>query len=416
MPREARVRSELVLTDFLTGLARRLQVVDAVRAARAAFLAAAGAILGTAALGYRSSSVWVAVALAAAATGVAMLWRARERWSPGAVASLAERGIPESHNVIFTARELLASADASAPWMQRRVVERAAAIVERASVPAIVPVGRDLVWLGVAATVLTAIAFAMPERVARIGSATAHADRVTVAGLAPLHVIATVTSPTYTGVAAQTVSDPGSLEVIQGGRIALTLSGGAAWTVRFGARRLASIPGIEITPEESGYFAIERQGSEGDRRLVPVTVTPDRAPTVRIESPGRDLLMPSARGSIAVASVASDDFGVQSLELRYTKVSGSGEQFQFVEGSLPLSIARENARSWKASGTFDSRSWACSPGIRSCIAPSRATAVRVQAASPHPTRSSSRSQVRVRSRFPGSNCRRTASGTRSVSR
>ena len=88
MPREARVRSELVLTDFLTGLARRLQVVDAVRAARAALLAAAGAILGTAALGYRSSSVWVAVALAAAATGMAMLWRARERWSPGAVASL----------------------------------------------------------------------------------------------------------------------------------------------------------------------------------------------------------------------------------------------------------------------------------------------------------------------------------------
>ena len=50
MPRDARVRSELVLTDFLTGLARRLQVVDAVRAARAALLAAAGAILGTAAL------------------------------------------------------------------------------------------------------------------------------------------------------------------------------------------------------------------------------------------------------------------------------------------------------------------------------------------------------------------------------
>jgi hypothetical protein len=125
---------------------------------------------------------------------------------------------------------------------------------------------------------------------------------------------------------------------------------------------LASTPGVEIAPEESGYFAIERQGSESDRRLVPVTVTPDRAPTVRIESPGRDLLMPSARGSIAVASVASDDFGLQSLELRYTKVSGSGEQFQFVEGSLPLSISRENARSWKASGAFDLAQLGLQPG------------------------------------------------------
>ena len=73
-------------------------------------------------------------------------------------------------------------------------------------------------------------------------SATPQADRTTVAGLAPLHVIATVTSPPYTGVASETLSDPGSLEVIQGGRIALALSGGAAWTVRFGERRLASTP------------------------------------------------------------------------------------------------------------------------------------------------------------------------------
>ena len=141
---------------------------------RAALLAAAGAILGAAALGYRSSGVWVAITLAAAATAASMLWRARERWSPGAVASLAERGIPESHNVIFTARELLGSAVESAPWMQRRVVERAASIVERASVPAIVPVGRDIFWLGIAAIVLAAIAFGMPQRVARLRSATAH--------------------------------------------------------------------------------------------------------------------------------------------------------------------------------------------------------------------------------------------------
>jgi hypothetical protein len=166
MPPDARVRSELVLTDFLTGLARRLQVVDTVRATRAALLAAAGAILGAAVLGYRSTGVWIAITLAAAATAASMLWRARERWSPGAVASLAERGIPESHNVIFTARELLGSAVESAPWMQRRVWNARFQLSGAPSVPIVRLAG--IFRLGIAAIVLAAIAFGMPQRVARL--------------------------------------------------------------------------------------------------------------------------------------------------------------------------------------------------------------------------------------------------------
>ena len=145
--------------------------------------------------------------------------------------------------------------------------------------------------------------------------------------------------------------------MIQGGRIALALSGGAAWTVRFGERRLPSTPGIEIAPEENGYFAIERQGSESDRRLVPVTVTPDRAPTVRIESPGRDLLMPSA-GLDQVVSVASDDFElhVAGAALR-SHGSGSSSSVQ-----ARCASDSRRARNLEASGGFDLAQLGLQPG------------------------------------------------------
>ena len=36
--------------------------------------------------------------------------------------------------------------------------------------------------------------------------------------------------------------------------------------------------------------------------------------------------------------------------MRYTKVSGSGEQFEFVEGDLPLAIERQDSRAWHGRG------------------------------------------------------------------
>ena len=46
---------------------------------------------------------------------------------------------------------------------------------------------------------------------------------------------------------------------------------------------------------------------------------------------------------------ATDDFGLRGLVLRYTKVSGSGEQFEFTDGEIPLAISRPSAREWRGS-------------------------------------------------------------------
>jgi hypothetical protein len=99
---------------------------------------------------------------------------------------------------------------------------------------------------------------------------------------------------------------------------------------------------------ESTYLAIERaQPGGGERKLIPVVVTPDRAPSIRIEQPGKDLLLPDAQSDVAISAAATDDFGLTVLELRFTKVSGSGEQFEFREGTIPLALERSNPRSWQ---------------------------------------------------------------------
>ncbi len=63
-----------------------------------------------------------------------------------------------------------------------------------------------------------------------------------------------------------------------------------------------------------------------------------------------------------MSAAATDDFGLQSLELRYTKVSGSGEQFEFEEGALPLTIARESGRAWQARTDLALSKFGLAPG------------------------------------------------------
>ena len=52
--------------------------------------------------------------------------------------------------------------------------------------------------------------------------------------------------------------------------------------------------------------------------------------------------------TIDLAIDASDDIGLASLKVRYTKVSGSGERFTFSEGEVPIQFTRANDRAWTA--------------------------------------------------------------------
>jgi hypothetical protein len=191
------------------------------------------------------------------------------------------------------------------------------------------------------------------------------ADEPSGANRAFLH--ATITPPAYIGGAQQLVVDPRRLEAPQGSRVRLTLRpNDVVWRVRFGAQTLPPVADrdavhVDMILNESGYFAIE-DSRTADRRLLPVQVTPDRSPVVRMEAPGKDLLVPDVTPSIRVSAAANDDHGLTLLEIRYTKVSGSGEQFEFEEGTLPLEMDRRNSREWTARGVLSLGRLSLEPG------------------------------------------------------
>jgi hypothetical protein len=216
----------------------------------------------------------------------------------------------------------------------------------------VVPLRRRAATCAGAAALASAVILGVHERTAQVivSSIGQEARRAAAGGLA---IVATLRPPPHITLPPVTLSQPDRLTAVEGTSVLLTFSGPVSpGQVRFGnqaleLRRDAEAARTELTLRESGYFAID---VEGGSRLIPVTVTPDRAPAIKVDRPGRDLVVPTASRAIPVETHATDDFGLTELALRYTKVSGSGEQFEFVEGELPLAIERQNSLAWHGRG------------------------------------------------------------------
>jgi hypothetical protein len=179
---------------------------------------------------------------------------------------------------------------------------------------------------------------------------------------------ATVTPPAYIGSPLRIIENPARIDALQGSRLHLEIRGEGQWRARFGSEPLQvredrGRSAIDFPLDRSGYLAIESgESSAAVRLLIPIAIAPDRAPSIRISAPAKDLLLPDVRQTIGVEASATDDFALQSLELRYTKVSGSGEQFEFKEGALPLSVAPRSDREWDARGQLRLAQLALAPG------------------------------------------------------
>jgi hypothetical protein len=336
-------------TDRLHAIARRLWWRELLRALTAA--APVGALTGAVVLRTNAPgivAVSVGVLTALAVSSMSML-RARDRWSRRAAAHAVEFAHRSSRNVVITAEELARHPERARPWIRSRVFDRAGEVVREVRPADALPLWRDAALLLVIAVLSGGVVLA----VSRLVPTRAHDETATAAPgsssrtSGTLSMIATITPPSYTGLTPQTITNPDRIDALQGSALRLSIEGGGVWRVRFMNERLTA---ETLTLTRSGYLAIEPDGDEGGRgrRLVPVTVTPDRVPTIRIDAPGKDLLVPDAKAVIGVRTLATDDFGLQSLELRYTTSSGSGEQFEFKEGSIPLNIDKSDARNWQA--------------------------------------------------------------------
>jgi hypothetical protein len=340
----------------LTAVRRRTRLKDVLNAVAAGAGAAAVLALGMIAGG--SSRSLASTSAAAALVSASIAIRQRRRWTPREAARLLERASAERTNVIVTAEELLRRPEAARGPIRRRVLVDAVSALDRVDRARAVPL-RGHAAICLVALVLWAGALALPSgRGTAAGEGAGSPTGSEAAGTASgaLRVAATIAPPAYLALSPQHLENPARMEAVAGSRLSLNVSGRAdEWRVRLGARQLETTRGpdgvIAVADlSETTYLAIEHAAAPsqaGSRMLIPVIVTPDRTPSIVVEQPGKDLLFPDSSASVPVAAAATDDFGLRALELRYTRVSGSGEQFDFEEGRVPLEIERTSDRAWK---------------------------------------------------------------------
>ena len=298
-----------------------------------------------------AGSFRIFAALLAAALVIALTLARRSRRD---AAEAIERACPASLNLVVTAEELERHPDRVSAAMGARIATGAARAVANVRASDVVPLGRA--YAALACAVAAAILIS-PRGQTVVQQAVANVvDSVRESAGVGGSVRVSVEPPAYTGRKPVQLVDPERIEALEGSRIRFELPPG--WRVRFGN----AAPAADVIARDSGYFAVEAPAAGAPRRLIPLSVTPDRAPTVRIDAPARDLLLPDDARTIPVAISATDDLGLQMLELRYTKVSGTGEQFEFVEGALPVTLERNSAREWRADARMALGSLQLGPG------------------------------------------------------
>ena len=343
------------LPAFLDRAARRIAwVADAEGAA-----AGLGAAVIVAAAGWsgHESAVWTGVAgLCLLVAGVVF----RRAWTivrtgraPSAAASVEARA-PSCRNLLITASELLEHPSRVPPAIAELVSRKAAGLIESLDLDRLFPVRRANAALG-ATSVLWVAALVV---IAGHPPATPGAVAVPAGSAAITRIDVTVTPPAYTGRPPNSSSDPARVEALAGSRIHLavrTTASTVSMETLGGSQALErGAPGTftgDVLADADGYIAVDPTGPDGrsaGRRLIGLSVTADEPPRVRVTAPGRDLSVLNGNRTIDLVADATDDIGLASLRLRYTKVSGAGEHFTFTEGEVPLAITRVDGRTWTA--------------------------------------------------------------------
>ena len=237
----------------------------------------------------------VAGALIAAGV-VAWRWRSTSRAS---IVRLLERAHPDARNLFVTADELARETLEAKPAVRARVFADAAASAQRLDRAAALPIAR-IAWV----TLLAAFSWSIVEtaHLWRGGLSRAGADvlsRSTSPASAPagtrLHVSVAIQPPAYTGLKETTVVDPEQLDAIEGSALVLSIDASAtSVSVEHEGRARSLTRGaggrfadrLQVT--RPGFLALTTD--DGARRMIPVVVSPDALPSVRLTAPGRDLV------------------------------------------------------------------------------------------------------------------------------
>jgi hypothetical protein len=314
---------------------------------RARWLAAAEAFLFGLAGGAISLAAGALVAVAVAS----WRWRSTPRAS---IVRALERALSDAGNLFVTADELAREALDAKPAVRARVFADAAACAQRLDLRVAFPAARLA-----RVALLAAIAWAAVETVHLWSGSPPAGSGVVSRTASPngaparprLRLSVAIHPPAYTALEATTVVDPEQLQAIEGSVIVLSIDTSAAGVrVEHDGRERSLARGADrrfgdrLLVTRTGYLAVST--ADGARRTIPVVVSPDALPAVHLAAPGRDLVYAGGNPRIAFDARATDDFGLRSLVLRYTRVTGSGENYDFQEGEIPLTVKRASPRDW----------------------------------------------------------------------
>jgi hypothetical protein len=332
----------------------------------------------------------VAVSAAVVLVAIMMVWRSPTRARE--LASEVEARTPAPKNVLITATEIEDTATDLRPDVHDVVLRDAASAASRVDLAALFPVRRIAMWAGVLA-VVWAIGLSID------GASVMRARARVLGGPEPAPEIAgvtvTITPASYTGRPAEVLVNPQRIDALAGSTIAVSVDSTATdieLTAVGERHRLARVGGAftgSVVATADGFIALQPFGANdavGVRRVMPLAVTPDHAPAARITDPGKDLFLAKPDRSVPVTIEATDDIGLASLSLAYTKVTGSGDNFTFVEGTVPVAITRGPAGAspdrWTATAALPLPSLALEPGdllvYRALVADRRPNAIPIE--------------------------------------
>ncbi|MBC8090300.1 MAG: hypothetical protein H7Z40_23820, partial [Phycisphaerae bacterium] len=352
--------------DFLQTVRVRLTTIAAVEGAAVGLLLIALIVGVRWALPFRVEVfVAVSVVVIAVAIAVRLVMSAHKRQH---TALTVEHAAPGCHNLVVAAQEIMRAPDQSNTPIAALVFRQAAAVTQKLNPVALFPLKRASMMLGGSVGLL-----ALLLTVRNSEAAVSARSRIGLAG-SPTDIsliVVTVDAPVYTERARQTLRNPARVEAIAGSRVNVSVQSNATSvdleTIEGKQPLVSAGNGVwngTVIAGTDGYIALQpaNAGKAGSRKLMGLSVTPDRMPRVKLSAPGKDMLFPDGNRSLSIAIEADDDLALSSLRLKYTKVSGSGERFTFTEGEVPIQTARPSANNWKSGATWNLASLNLEPG------------------------------------------------------
>jgi hypothetical protein len=353
-------RPETTVREFLSRARQRATLVASLQGAAAGTVVVFVVVLAS--IAFRrvsplSLSIFGAIVIVLFSVARALERRTR---APD-VATLVERREPACRNLLITANELMskelrpAVAGVGDEYVNGVVLREAARLVGTLDPRHLFP-ARGVFLAFVEGTALCAATIALAHRMRDTTAGPgARGASAAVASIDRVDVV--VTPPSYIGQPARTLHDPVRVEALAGSRIHVRVRARASSVMLEtlkGRDSLASSASstfdANLVADADGFLSLEPtlSGRPGSKRLIGLSVVPDAPPRARITTPAKDLFLRDAHQAIDVAISADDDIGIASLRLHYTKVSGSGERFTFVEGDVPITITRTDAKTWTA--------------------------------------------------------------------